>query len=57
MVFLSFLAAFVCFLLAALAPVFEWTFGRFSPVDWGLTFVALGFLFPGVTAVYRRSGI
>src|SRR6266478_2873759 len=57
MVFLSFLVAFVCFLLAALAPVFTWTFGRFDPIAWGLTFLALGFLLPGAVGAYRRSRI
>lgn len=57
MVFLNFLVAFICFLLAALAPVFSWTFGKFDPISWGLTFLALGFLLPGAVSAYRSNRI
>lgn len=58
MVFIAFLLSFLCFLYAALAPVFEWTVGsHFAPLAWGLTFLALGFLLPGAYTTYRNRGI
>ena len=57
MVFLSFLIAFVSFLVAALAPVFHWSLGRFDAIAWGLTFLALGFLLPGAVGFYRHNRI
>lgn len=43
---LSLLISFICFLVGALASLFEWNLGEFEPVLWGLTFLALGFLWP-----------
>ena len=57
MVFISLLIAFVCFLIAALAPVFEWTLGDFNAIAWGLTFFALASLLPGAVTAYRTRNI
>ncbi len=43
---LAFIVALFCFLLAALAPLFEWNLGDFHAIAWGLAALALGFLWP-----------
>jgi hypothetical protein len=40
----SFLIAFICFLIGALAGIFEWNLGEFDAIAWGLAFLALGHL-------------
>lgn len=56
MVFLSFLLSFLFFLYAALAPLFEWVVdNNFSPIAWGLTFLALGFVLPGAVTAYKAN--
>lgn len=45
MSFLAFLVAVFCFLIAALAPVFNWNLGDFNAIAWGLVATALGLLF------------
>lgn len=42
----SFIVALFCFLLAALAPLFEWNLGDFHAIAWGLAALTLGFLWP-----------
>jgi len=54
MAFFSLIAAVFIFLIGALAPVFDWTLKDFSPLYWGLFFLSLYFLIPGVVA-YRNS--
>lgn len=49
---LSFAAALFCFLLAALAPIFDWSLGEFHAIAWGLAALALGVLWP--VGVRRR---
>lgn len=57
MVFISLLIALFCFLIAALAPVFEWTLGSFNAIAWGLFFFTLASLVPGAVSVYRTRNI
>lgn len=58
MVFIAFFLSFLCFFYAALAPIFDWVVSsNFSPIAWGLTFLALGFLIPGAYTTYRTRGL
>lgn len=49
---LSFIAALVFFLLAALAPILSFDLGKFDAIAWGLAAIALGLLWP--VGVRRR---
>lgn len=53
MSFFSLLLAVFIFFVGALAPIFNWNLGDFSPLYWGLGFFALSFLIPGVVAYAR----
>ena len=55
MSFFSLLLAVFIFFIGALAPVFDWDLGDFSPLFWGLGFFSLSFLIPGVVAYARRA--
>jgi hypothetical protein len=61
MVFVSFLIAFLLFVYAALAPVLDYTINAdFHVVEWGLVFLALGFLVPQsvvAAATYRNREV
>lgn len=56
MSFLAFAVSFVCFLIAALAGLFEWDLGDFDAVVWGLVFLSLGHVFEykGTLGDYTR---
>jgi hypothetical protein len=54
MAFFSLILAVFIFLIGALAPVFKWTLGEFSPLYWGLLFFSLSFLVPDVIAYRNR---
>jgi hypothetical protein len=43
---LAFVAALICFAVAALAPLFDWALGDFHAIAWGLAALAVGFLWP-----------
>jgi hypothetical protein len=43
---IAFLISLICFLLAALAPIFEYSLGKFDAIAWGLAALAAGFLVP-----------
>jgi hypothetical protein len=52
--FISLLVAVFIFLIGALAPVFDWSLGKFSPLYWGLFFFSLSFLVSGASAYVGR---
>jgi hypothetical protein len=54
MAFLSLIVAVFIFLIGALAPIFTWDLGSFSPLFWGLFFFAFSFLAPTVISYTRR---
>lgn len=54
MAFLSLLVAVFIFLIGALAPVFDWSLGKFSPLYWGLFFFALSFLVTNSVGYFGR---
>lgn len=58
MAFVSFLIAFVLFLVGALASE-GWIFETLSwnPTAWGLVFLSLGFLLPGALVLYRERNV
>ena len=43
---IAFLVSLLCFVLAGLAPILEFSLGRFDAIAWGLAALALGFLWP-----------
>lgn len=43
---IAFVIALVLFVIAALAPLFDWALGDFHAVAWGLAAMAAGFLWP-----------
>jgi hypothetical protein len=43
---IAFVVALVCFLIAALAPLFDWALGDFNALAWGLAALTVGFLWP-----------
>lgn len=45
---LSIMVSIFIFLIAALAPLFEWNLGDFHAIAWGLFFFALGHIWPYV---------
>lgn len=58
MAFVSFLIAFVMFLIAAMSGE-GWLFDTLSwnPTAWGLVFLSLGFLLPGAISTYRTRSL
>jgi hypothetical protein len=54
MAFLSLIVAVFIFLIGALAPMFDWSLGKFSPLYWGLFFFALSFLATNAVGYFGR---
>lgn len=50
---IAFVAALICFLIAALAPLFDWALGDFNALAWGLAALTVALGWPAAAA--RRT--
>jgi hypothetical protein len=52
---LLFIVSAFCFLIAALAPIFDWALGDFNAIAWGLFALVVGMLWAYEVPVGRRN--